>query len=320
MCATNVIEITERRLAVTSSGTSAFVLTFDVGGSHVSAGLCRLPDLEIIRVASAPLGEVASFEGFVDLLHRLGKEAASAEENIAGASLAVPGPFDCDAGVSLMQHKLQPLYGKSLRNALAAKFGWAPDQLRFLNDACAYLLGEVGAGSVRGAKRAAGLTLGTGVGSAFAVDGRAVTEGAGVPSGGEIWNFPYGDGTVEDLISTRKLKADYLSLTGKDIEVIEIAAAAASEPAAREVFETFGLHLGEVLRDVIAPFRPDMVVIGGGISRSAPLFLPVAERQIAGLGFRVVTSTLLDQAPLVGAAQFWREEFAPFDERELATS
>jgi glucokinase len=303
---------------VTSTGTTTSILAFDVGGSHVSAGRCRLSDLKVIQVASAPLGEISSFEQFVDLLYRLGTEAAGADKNIAGASLAVPGPFDCEAGVSLMQHKLQPLYGKSLRRALAARFGWAPDRLRFLNDACAYLLGEVGAGSVRGAKRAAGLTLGTGVGSAFAVDGRAVTEGVGVPTGGEIWNLPYGDGTVEDLISTRKLKADYLSLTGKDIEVIEIAAAAATEPAARQVFETFGLHLGEVLRDVIAPFRPDMVVIGGGISRSAPLFLPVAETQIAGLGFCVVTSTLLDQAPLVGAAQFWREEFAQPDKRALA--
>jgi glucokinase len=60
-----------------------------------------------------------------------------------------------------------------------------------------------------------------------------------------------------------------------------------------------------VLRDVIAPFRPDMAVIGGGIARSAELFLPIAEEQIEGLGFRVVQSALQDQAPLVGAAHFW---------------
>lgn len=296
---------------------SAFVLTYDVGGSHVSAGLCRLLDLEVIRVASAPLAETTSFESFVALLYHLGQEAAGSQRTIGGASLAVPGPFDCDAGVSLMQHKLVALYGRDLRGALAAQFGWAEDQLRFLNDANAYLLGEVGAGSVKGAVRAAGLTLGTGVGSAFAVNGRCVTEGKGVPPGGEIWNYPYGEGTVEDLISTRRLKADYTSLTGKDAEVVAIAAAASTEAAARQVFEEFGLHLGHVIRDVIAPFMPDMVVIGGGISRSAQLFLPITEKQIAGLGFCVVTSKLLDRAPLVGAAQFWREEFRQKDERML---
>jgi glucokinase len=263
-----------------------------------------------VRVAGGDLHSVTTFDEFADLVHRLGSEAAAGEQNIAGASLAVPGPFDCVAGVSQMEHKLKYLFGKSLRNALAERFGWMPDRLRFLNDACAYLLGEVGAGSVKGAKRAAGLTLGTGVGCAFAVNGRPVTEGEGVPPGGEIWNYPYAGGTVEDLISTRRIKADYAALTGVDKEVATIAASASTDQAAQQVFESFGRHLGEVLRDVIAPFHPDMVVLGGGISRSSQLFLPVVEKQIAGLGFRVVTSTLLDQAPLAGAGQFWREETA----------
>lgn len=285
------------------------VLTFDVGGSHVSAGLCRLTGLELMRVASSPLAGFDAFESFVELLHRLGAETAAGETNVCGASLAVPGPFDLRAGVSLMTHKLQSLHGKDLRGALARQFGWRPEQLRFLNDACAYTLGEVGAGSIRGAKRAAGLTLGTGVGSGFAIGGRCVNEGEGVPPGGEIWNYPYRDGTVEDLISTRKLKADYLARTGIDKEVAAIAAEAATDADAREVFAIFGRNLGRVLRDVIAPFHPDMVVIGGGISRSAPLFLPMAQEQISGLDFKVLTSALLDRAPLVGAAQYWREEF-----------
>jgi glucokinase len=284
------------------------VLTYDVGGSHVSAGLCSLPQLDLIRLASGSLHDIDSFSAFVDLLYRLGSEAAGSEQNLAGASLAVPGPFNLAAGVSLMEHKLQYLYNQDLRGALATAFGWQPGQFRFLNDAAAYLLGEVGKGAVEGADRAAGLTLGTGVGSAFAIHGRHVTEGKGVPPGGEIWNYPYAGGTVEDLISTRRLKADYAALTGSDMEVAEIAAEAPNSPAARQVFDDFGLHLGEVLHDVIAPFHPDMVVIGGGISRSAPLFLPTAEREIHGLGFRVVTSKLLDRAPLFGAAQFWREE------------
>ena len=287
---------------------SEYVLTFDVGGSHVSAGLCRLPDLELVRTATGSLHDIASFSAFVALLHRLGTEAAASETHLAGASLAVPGPFDLEAGVSLMEHKLQYLYNEDLRTALAHAFNWKPRQLRFLNDACSYLLGEIGKGAVEGADRAAGLTLGTGIGSAFAVNGRCITQGEGVPPGGEIWNYPYSGATVEDLISTRRLKADYASLAGTDIEVADIAAAAETDTAARQVFQNFGLHLGQVLRDVIAPFLPDMVVIGGGISRSSQLFLPIAEREIRGLGFRVVTSTLLDRAPLVGAAQFWREE------------
>ncbi|HEX4622468.1 MAG TPA: ROK family protein, partial [Myxococcaceae bacterium] len=81
-----------------------------------------------------------------------------------------------------------------------------------------------------------------------------------------------------------------------------------TDTQARQIFANFGANLGRVLRDVIAPFHPDIVVLGGGISRSAPLFLPTTEREVQGLGFRIATSTLLDKAPLVGAAHFWREE------------
>lgn len=285
-----------------------FILTYDVGGSHVTAGLCRLSDLHIIRTASGSLADLDTFESFVDLLFDLGTRAAAGESDIAGASLAVPGPFDCEAGISLMEHKLTPLYGKNLRGALAQKFGWTPDRLLFLNDAGAYLLGEVGAGSARGAARAVGITLGTGIGCAFAINGICVREGEGVPPGGEIWNYPYADGTVEDLLSTRALKAEYLARTGQDIEVAQIASQADTDSDARDVFELFGRNLGDVLRDVVAPFRPDMVVIGGGISRSSRLFLPAAEKQITGLGFCIVQSALLDHAPLAGAGQYWREQ------------
>jgi glucokinase len=286
---------------------SSFVLSFDVGGSHISAGLCSLFNLELINVVSASLTSVATFDDFADLIYGLGRKAVDCETNIVGASLAVPGPFDTQAGASLMEHKLTYLYRRDLRSALAEHFGFAPDRFCFLNDAAAYVLGEVCGGSIRGSRRAVGVTLGTGVGAAFAVDAHHVTSGPGVPPGGEIWNSPYAGGIVEDLISTRRIKADYLARTGRHRGVADIAAFVPTDPDARAIFDLFGQHLGEVLRDVIAPFHPDSVVIGGGISRSANLFLPIAEKLVAGLGFRLATSSLLECAALIGAAHHWRE-------------
>lgn len=291
-----------------SSEAFALLLTVDVGGSHVSAALCALDDLRVIELTDAPLSGVSSFEGFVDLIYLLGREVAGKPRRIEGASLAVPGPFDCAAGVSLITHKLQWLYGKDLRGALAARFGWNPGQLIFLNDARAFLLGELNAGSARGADRAVGMTLGTGIGSAFAVCGHCVAEGKGVPPGGEIWNFPYRGGIVEDLISSRAVKADYAARTGKNLDVKEIAEIAATDPAARAVFEKLGRDLGDVIRNVIVPFKPDVVVVGGAIARSAPLFLPCTQKMTENLGVRIVPSLLFDRAQLIGAAAFWRDE------------
>jgi len=293
---------------VDSSEAFALLLTMDVGGSHVSAALCALDDLRVIELTDAPLTGVSSFEGFVDLLYLLGREVAGKPRRILGASLAVPGPFNCTAGVSLMKHKLQWLYGKDLRGALAARFGWTPDQLLFLNDARAFLLGELNAGSARGADRAVGMTLGTGIGSAFAVCGHCVAEGKGVPPGGEIWDYPYRGGVVEDLISSRAVRANYTTRTGKDLEVKEIAELASTDPIARAVFEKLGCDLGHVIRNVIVPFEPDVVVIGGAIARSAQLFLPVTQSVMKDLDVRIVPSLLFDRAQLIGAAACWRDE------------
>ncbi len=299
------ISISRDKLMIASE--SSYVLSYDVGGSHIGCGLCRLSNLELINVARAPLATVATFSALVNLIRRLGLQAAAGEPNIVGASLAVPSPFDTVAGVSLMEHKLTYLYRRDLRSALAKRLGLAPDRLCFLNDAAAYLLGEVVGGSIPKARRAVGITLGTGVGAAFAVDGQCVTSGPGVPPGGEIWNYPYAGGIVEDLISTHRIKADYLARTSLDREVADIAASVPTDSDARAVFESFGQHLGEVLRDIVAPFHPDSVVIGGGISRSATLFLPTVEKFVAGLGFHVAASALLERAALAGAAHYWRE-------------
>lgn len=295
--------------------TDPHVLVYDVGGSHISAAICRAGDYQLGPVVVASHPENKTSESFVEVLAELGKKAIAAEHGTLGASLAIPGPFDYAAGVSRMKHKMPYLYGFDLRAALAARFGWQPGQVRFLNDAAAYLLGEVGAGAAHGATRAVGITLGTGIGSAFAVDGRVAVEGAGVPPGGEIWNLPFNGGIVEDLISTNAIRQGYEQRTGQQRDVASIAAAAATDPAASEVFAEFGRHLGRVLKSLLFPFAPDVVVLGGGISRSAALFLPFAEKQLEDVKLTLRVSALGDRAPLVGAAVAWFAASPAADER-----
>ncbi len=287
------------------SATSQRVLVYDVGGSHVAAATCRAGDFALGRVVQGPHPEEHTSEAFVNLLEALGQEAVVEAGSAPGACVAMPGPFDYAAGVSWMQHKLPYLYGFDLRAALAERFGWRVEQVRFLNDAAAYLLGEVGAGAAKGCARAVVITLGTGIGSAFAVDGRIVTEGCGVPPGGEIWNLPYEGGIVEDQFSTRALRKSYAERTGQERDVKTMAMDAAHDEAARAVFADFGRRLGRMLKRVFAEFAPDVVVVGGGIARSAQLFLPFAQQTMDGARFALLVSALGDHAPLVGAGVAW---------------
>jgi glucokinase len=281
------------------------VLVYDVGGSHIAAAVCHPGDYRLGPVVSTPHSAQETSDAFIGALHDLGLKAADGLASVAGAELAFPGPFDFSTGVSWMKHKLPYLYGVSIRNELARRFGWQPDQVRFLKDSDAFLLGEIGGGAARGVARAVGITLGTGIGSAFAVDGHVVSEGPGVPPGGEIWDLPYEGGIVEDSISTRGIRAAYERRTGAAREVVDLAEAVHSDPAAAEAFKEFGHHLGASLRGALAAFAPQVIVLGGGISRSPQLFLPDAQRALDGLHAEFRVSALLDDAPLVGAGVAW---------------
>jgi glucokinase len=281
------------------------VLVYDVGGSHIAAAVCHAGHYGLSPVVSTPHPAEETSEAFVRALHELGVKASAGLAPVAGAELAFPGPFDYATGVSWMKHKLPFLYGLDLRGELAARFGWQPAQVRFLKDSDAFLLGEIGGGAARGVARAVGITLGTGIGSAFAVDGRVVSDGAGVPPGGEIWNLPYEGGIIEDSVSTRGIRAAYERRTGVASQVVDLAKAAATDPAAAEAFAEFGHHLGRALHGALAAFAAQVIVLGGGISRSPHLFLPAAQRELDGLNAEFRVSALLDDAPLVGAGVAW---------------
>lgn len=288
-----------------SAGVDECVLVYDVGGSHISAAVCHRAGYRLDTVVRANLPEEQTSEAFIEVLHSLGLKAMEGAA-IEGAEFAMPGPFDYEKGISWMKHKMPYLYGVNVSEALAPRFRWKPEQVRFLNDAAAYLLGEVGAGAARGIKRVVCFTLGTGVGSGFAVDGRVVTEGKGVPPGGEIWNVPYEGGIVEDQISTRALKKAYMQRKGQDREVASIAHyAIGGDPDAVAVFHEFGKTLGIAIKRLLTDFAPDVVVLGGGISRSAPLFLDAVKVELAGTQIEVRIAELGDNAPLAGAGVAW---------------
>jgi glucokinase len=327
------------------------VLVYDVGGSHISAALCDQHTYALRGLSRAPLPEATetsqggshfSSASFCRLIHTLGEAAAQAAKTplstVLGAGLAMPGPFDYENGISQMRHKLPTLFGVNLKSSLAKRFGWQPSQLRFVNDAAAFLLGEVGAGAAKGYSRAIGITLGTGIGCAYAINGHIAGPSdkpggdPGVPPGGEIWNLPYNGATVEDFVSTRFLRQQYQTVTGLEAEVSEVAAiaqcidnqpcpeldaklaqqgvsnpASASAPlkAARQAFQDFGRHLGLALNQHAAAFAPDVIVLGGGISRASHLFLPATIKALVGFSPKIAISLLMDEAPLAGAGVHW---------------
>jgi glucokinase len=196
-----------------------------------------------------------------------------------------------------MAHKFLAIRGLPLGTLLAAKAGLP---VFFLNDADAFGLG-VGWRQLPDVQRFVALTIGTGLGSGFIEDGRAVTSGDRVPPDGEVWNLPYGDGILEDHVSARALTTAYGAppdgpgLPGPGKTAREVSALATEgDEAAVAAFRALGEALGGGLVPVLARFEPEVIVIGGHVGRSLELFAPAMRQALAGAG--------LPNLPVIAAA------------------
>lgn len=286
-----------------------WLLVYDVGGSHATAALLEEPSLVPKFVEASPVDSNGDAATILESFHRLGEsviaKAGLKPSDVAGASFAMPGPFDYENGVSHLQHKYQSLYRKSLRAEFSQRFGFAPEDIRFINDAHAFLLGEIHSGGGEGSERTLGITLGTGIGSGFAVSGHIVETGEGVPPNGEIYNLPWNGETIEDTISTRWIQKRYQQLGGQPLSVKEICNRVETDATAAKVMDEFGENLGTVLISVTSVFKPDRIVLGGAISLSERVFLEHTRRVLNNNSCTIVTSKLLDKAALIGAGVHW---------------
>ncbi len=285
----------------------AHIMAYDIGGSHATVGIVDSGSLALTCVDACAIDSNGTADSILDAIRTLGEGAlAEARRNGTppdGVAIAVPGPFDYENGISLLCHKYASLYGMDLRQMFEAAFGLSKDKIVFINDAQAFLLGECHAGAARYIRRCIGLTLGTGVGSAFSIDGTIVETGIGVPPGGEIYCLSWEGHTVEDTISTRAIQNRYRQLCGETKSVRDICIAAPKDRNATLVMNEFGSNLGLVLRDICSAFRPDAIVLGGAISRSAELFLSSAMVSAGdNTGKRLRVCERFDDAPLIGAA------------------
>ena len=153
------------------------------------------------------------------------------------------------------------------------------------------------------AHRAVGITLGSGLGSAFFADGRIVHEGADVPPDGSVHVPTYRGGPVEDSISRRALLREYGAAPGLDVADIADRAVRDEAFASRC---SCSLHktLAEFVAPLLASFRADCLVVGGSIARAWTLIGPALEQGLRGTPVQVALN--LDDAPLLGAARHAR--------------
>jgi glucokinase len=274
---------------------SSGVPVLEIGGSHVTAAVVRPGDWVVEGVHRAKLDSQRSAEEIVAQLVAAARQLPLA----SGLAVALPGPFDFASGVAWYRRdKFASLYGHDLGRSLRAELGL--DRVVFLNDAEAFSVGEWAAGELRGLDRCIGITIGTGIGSGFLDDGRAVRTGDTVPPGGELYRTEYEGREIENWISARAILRSYSERGGSAEQpgfgVKEIAELARGGDAlAKDVLlDAFGA-LSNALVPWLERFEATRVVLGGSISGAFDVVASV-------FPFDIAATKDTEHSALLGAA------------------
>jgi len=202
-------------------------------------------------------------------------------------------------------------------------------EVRLANDANCFALSEAVDGAGRGARSVFGVILGTGVGGGIVLDGQVLTGANGIA--GEWGHIPLPAPQAEDLplppcycgrlgcvetyLSGPGLAADYQRERGESGEAGLDAAAIAARAAAGDAhceaaLQRYEARLARALATVINILDPEVIVLGGGLSRLERLYSRVPALWAPHVFSDHIVTQLLpprhgDSSGVRGAACLW---------------
>ena len=291
----------------------------DLGGTKIEALAIddRGAELARHRVDTPRDDYEATIKAMVALVHRM--EAETGKTGTVGAG--IPGTISRVTG-RVKNANSTWLNGQPFHKDLTAALG---REVRVANDANCLAVSEATDGAAAGVRFVYGVILGTGCGGGVALEG-CVHDG---PNGvaGEWghnplpWPKPEESpgpacycgkrGCMEMWVSGTGIARDYKNVTGTAKTTREIVADfAAGDRVASETIERFEDRLARGLSNVINILDPDVIVIGGGVSRVEHIYgaLPKLLPQYVFGGEAstpIVQAKYGDSSGVRGAAWLW---------------
>ena len=270
----------------------------DLGGTNIAVGVVD-DRHNIIAEASVPTGAFRPAEEMVADMCRAVELALDKAGLIAAdcASIGIgsPGTCDSEAGVVVRAYNLG-WFNVPVCRMLHERFGIP---VRLSNDANCAALAETVAGAAVGRRDMILITLGTGVGGGIIIDGKIY---AGMRSmGAELGHtLLVLEQHPESALHGRE------ELTALDV----FQAADAGDAAAQAVIDRWCVYVAAGMTDLVNSLAPEMILIGGGISRQgerilSPIREYVAEHCFGGREGAVpiiAAAKLGNEAGIIGAA------------------
>ena len=300
----------------------------DIGGTTIKMGFFetsgKLIDKWEIKTNTENKGESILSDVAQAIDNKLAQEGIS-KDDVQGIGIGVPGPVTSDGVV----HRCVNLgWGvKSVADELASLTGL---KIKVGNDANVAALGEMWKGAAEGSKDVIVVTLGTGVGGGIIVDGKIVNGATG--AGGEIGHITVNDDEIEPCncgqygcleqyasatgivrMAKRKLAKSTETTTLRNIDDLSAKVifdeAKAGDEIAKGLVDELGKILGSALSNMACVVNPEVIVIGGGVSKAGQILIDVIKKHFVETSFhacrdaKFVLAELGNDAGIYGCVQ-----------------
>ena len=294
-----------------------YVIGVDLGGTTVKIGLFRtngklLHKYEILTRTEKGGGFILKDIG--DSIEATLMDMQIPKEAVSGIGMGVPGAVKRDNYVAPCVN-LEGWGGFNVADTFSVRMGIP---VKVGNDANVAALGEMWQGGGMGCRNLLFVTLGTGVGGGVVIDGNLVTGTHG--AAGEIGHIKVKPDETECCgCGKRGCLEQYASAPGIVNSAVKMLAlggktslrhcdeltceavfnhAKTGDEAAKQLLEDWGRVFGMALATVSCVYDPEIIVIGGGVSKAGKVVTDLAEKYFKEFAFPAAERTAFALASL----------------------
>ena len=256
----------------------------DLGGTKIAGVALGDDGRELLRLRiDTPCGNYgATVDAVCAMVHELEAEVGR-EVGTARVGVGMPGAISPATGTVKNANSVW-LIGHRFHEDVEACLG---REVRVANDADCFALSEAKDGAAAGRRLVFGVILGTGVGGGVVVEGRLLAGRNAIAGewGHNPLPWPRPDelpgrecycgrqGCLETWLCGLAMECDHADATGEDLEPPEIAKRAeGGDEACAATLARYEDRLARGLASVINVLDPEVIVLGGGLSRIGRLY------------------------------------------------
>lgn len=276
-----------------------YYIGIDIGGMSIKAGVTTKEGkiLATDTFVTEQNGDPAVMvKNMFELCEKITAKAGLSKDDIAGIGIGSPGTINSAEGVVVYANNIKM---DNVPLVPMLKKYW-DTEIKIDNDANCAALGEATFGCGKEVSSSLFVTLGTGVGTGLILDGKIWSGNSGAGGEGGHIALVHGgehctcgeDGCWEAYASATALIRDTKRAMEKhpDSLMHKVAAemgkvngrtcfeaAKLGDKAGREVMEKYVEYVGAGIVSIITFIRPDMVMVGGGISNEGDYFIDMVQ-------------------------------------------